>query len=180
MTGEQRPADSRAPRVEDALIDEGAYRASTRFSNGNGGSHYFRIDPVETNDDWLFLEVPSISGARADIDVFDGATLSTSSTISTLHNINYAGPEQPNASIVEATDSATLDTSSAHQTEETEIPSGGNIYRDTASAARQWWRIIPPNEDITIRVTNQSGGTVSYVFNIVLYERSDWPNQDLL
>lgn len=175
-------------RGQRAAIKGEAYRITPQPTTGadgfaldDGEAFTLRINPVEAGGT-VHLQTPNIDPAdKATVEIFenaapDGTTDDTADDLF-IHNQRYdegQGNETPTATIQRITDGS-LDTTGADQTEHRLLRSGRS-YEDTPGE-RMFWRSVPITDDISIRVTDVSGGTANELdFSLVLFEGTIFPD----
>lgn len=175
-------------RGQRAAVKGEAYRITPEPTTGNDGyslddgeSFTLRINPVDAGGT-VHLQTPAIDPAdKAQVEVFENAapdgTADDTANDLYIHNQRYdegQGSETPEATIQRVTNGS-LDTSGADKTEHRLLRSGRS-YEDTPGE-RMFWRTVPTTDDISIRVTDVSGGTANELdFALVVFEGSIFPD----
>jgi len=164
-------------RLQKAVIAGDAYRVSKRHTLADGEEFIIHVDPADAGGT-VHIATPAIDTAqRAEIDVWENADPQTNLVDDLfVHAMRYdVDPETPEATVQRVSDSG-LDTSSADQTEQTNIRSGGDYNTPGDTELRGIWRTIPVGETVSFVITDQSNGSGNvYGFDTVVYEGDTLP-----
>lgn len=163
-----------------ALLNGDAFRASNRTTLADGEEFIVHFSP--SSDGGTFhIETPAISpDAAADIDVWENADPGSNAITGLLvHNMNYGvgeGDDEPTGTVTLVANGG-LNTTGADQTEETFIRSGTEYNTPGGEEQRGLWRKVPAGENVTMVITDRSGGSNNeYSFDTVLYEGDTFPD----
>lgn len=174
LTGEDRVYEA-AVRGESYRVTPEPTTDDDGFALDDGQSFTVRIVPVSAGGT-LHIQAPTIDPEeKARIEVYENAspdgTADDTANDLLVHNQRYdqgVGSETPEATIQRVTNGS-LDVSGADQTEHRLLRTGQSYQED--AGPRVFWRTVPLGDDISIRVTDVSGGTANELdFALVLFE----------
>lgn len=167
-------------RAERSVTTGQAYRVSKRQSLDDGQELIVHFDPQESGGT-IHIEPPSLlPEGVADVDVYENADPGTNTTDDmVVHNMRYdsgSGTEQPKASILRVSDGG-LNTTAADKTEESRAAADVTWNAPQGAPARALWRTIPTTENVSIVITDDSGGANNVLaFDTVVYEGDIYPD----
>lgn len=163
-----------------ALLNGDAYRASNRTTLADGEEFIVHFAPSEAGGT-MHIESPAISpDAAADVDVWENADPEGNAVAGLkVHNMNYGvaeADEQPTGTVT-IVGGGGLNTTGADQTEETLVRSGTEYNTPGGEEQRGLWRKVPASENVTVVITDRSGGSNNeYSFDTVVYEGDTFPD----